>query len=149
LARLKELAASYGLLLIEDAAQALGSRQNGHCLGTFGDAGVYSLGTTKIITTGQGGVVVTHSQHNYEAFVRNLLHLHAERQNEFADARARTLAPTSLQFHALHVKAHQLAVFFVHVWNVGLRVVVVIAMDGLAPVVEADTAKAAVFKHRF
>jgi perosamine synthetase len=64
------VAARHGLLVIEDAAQALGSRQNGRCLGTFGDAGVYSLGTTKIITSGQGGILVTHHRNSYETFVR-------------------------------------------------------------------------------
>lgn len=45
--------------LIEDAAQSLGSKYNGKQIGTFGDIGSFSLSTQKIISTGQGGMLVT------------------------------------------------------------------------------------------
>lgn len=48
-----------GLWLIEDAAQSLGSRHGGKHLGTFGDIGSFSFSAPKIITTGQGGALVT------------------------------------------------------------------------------------------
>jgi len=48
-----------GLALIEDAAQALGSRCPLGALGTLADAGCVSLAPTKIITAGQGGLVLT------------------------------------------------------------------------------------------
>jgi perosamine synthetase len=48
-----------GLRVIEDAAQSLGSRKGGRHLGTFGDLGVLSFSAAKIITTGQGGAIVT------------------------------------------------------------------------------------------
>jgi perosamine synthetase len=48
-----------GLAVVEDAACALGSRRRGRHAGTFGDLGCFSFNTTKIITTGTGGVVVT------------------------------------------------------------------------------------------
>jgi len=51
-----------GILLIEDAAQAMGSRWKERYLGTYGEAGVYSFTPHKIISTGQGGVVVTANQ---------------------------------------------------------------------------------------
>jgi perosamine synthetase len=57
--RALDLAARYSLKLIEDAAQSLGSLHHGKHLGTFGTAGIFSFGPLKIITTGQGGVVVT------------------------------------------------------------------------------------------
>ena len=47
--------------LIEDAAQSLGCRINGKNLGTFGDIGCYSLSSPKIISTGQGGILVTNN----------------------------------------------------------------------------------------
>ena len=50
---------SSGLTLIEDAAQSLGARINGKHFGTFGSVGCFSLSTPKIISTGQGGFVVT------------------------------------------------------------------------------------------
>jgi perosamine synthetase len=47
------------IYLIEDAAQSLGCFNNGKHFGTFGDIGCFSLSTPKIISTGQGGFVVT------------------------------------------------------------------------------------------
>lgn len=49
------------LFFIEDAAQAFGSKWNNKYIGTFGDIGVYSLTPHKIITTGQGGIIVTNN----------------------------------------------------------------------------------------
>jgi perosamine synthetase len=47
------------LAVVEDAACALGSQRHGRHAGTFGDAGCFSFNTTKIITTGTGGMIVT------------------------------------------------------------------------------------------
>ena len=48
-----------GVRVIEDAAQALGSYIGGRHLGTLGDCGCLSFSSQKIVTTGQGGAVVT------------------------------------------------------------------------------------------
>ncbi len=48
-----------GHFVIEDAAQALGSWHGDRHVGTMGDVGVFSFGAPKIVTTGQGGCVVT------------------------------------------------------------------------------------------
>lgn len=61
----------YNLILIEDAAEALGSKLNGHHAGSFGQAGVLSFNGNKIITTGGGGVIVT----NDEALAKKMKHL--------------------------------------------------------------------------
>lgn len=50
---------SRGVVVIEDAAQSLGSFHDGQHVGTFGDMGVFSFGAPKIITTGQGGCIIT------------------------------------------------------------------------------------------
>ena len=47
------------IFLVEDAAQSLGCKINGKNLGTFGILGCFSLSTPKIISTGQGGFIVT------------------------------------------------------------------------------------------
>lgn len=60
------LAKEHNLYLIEDAAQSLGSKYSGKFLGTFGDIGSFSLSYPKIITTGQGGVLVTDNPEFYE-----------------------------------------------------------------------------------
>jgi dTDP-4-amino-4,6-dideoxygalactose transaminase len=56
-----ELAREHGLLLIEDAAQALDASYRGRPLGTWGDAGAISFHETKNVTCGEGGVLVTRS----------------------------------------------------------------------------------------
>jgi perosamine synthetase len=48
-----------GIKVIEDAAQSLGSFSGGRHLGTFGDCGCFSFSSQKLVTTGQGGAVVT------------------------------------------------------------------------------------------
>jgi len=55
-----------GVALIEDAAQAFGSRVGNRCHGTFGQIGSYSFSPHKIITTGQGGALVTNDDRLHE-----------------------------------------------------------------------------------
>ncbi|CAG0972682.1 dTDP-4-amino-4,6-dideoxy-D-glucose transaminase [Anaerolineae bacterium] len=57
--RLAAIARKHKLRLIYDAAHALGSRYRGHPVGGYGDVEVYSLSPTKIVTTGEGGLIVT------------------------------------------------------------------------------------------
>jgi perosamine synthetase len=54
-----EIANDHDLVVIEDAAEALLSKLNGKCLGTYGKAGIISFSPNKTITTGQGGVILT------------------------------------------------------------------------------------------
>jgi len=58
---LKEIAKDYDLLLLEDAAESLGASINGKNVGTFGDAAMFSFCGNKVITTGEGGIIVTNS----------------------------------------------------------------------------------------
>lgn len=54
-----DIADRHGLVVIEDAAEALGSRLRRRPLGSFGHAAAFSFAPTKLVTSGQGGVVVT------------------------------------------------------------------------------------------
>jgi len=65
-----ELAKEKNLSLIEDAAQSFGSRYKGKHLGTFGDIGSFSFSAPKIITTGQGGALVTDNEDLYEKILK-------------------------------------------------------------------------------
>jgi len=56
---LERIADRHGLLLIEDSAEALGSRLGGRACGSFGRAGIFGFYPNKQITTGEGGMVVT------------------------------------------------------------------------------------------
>jgi dTDP-4-amino-4,6-dideoxygalactose transaminase len=63
------LAHSRGLRVIEDVAQADGGSYRGRRLGTLGDVGCFSLQFNKIITCGEGGVVITSDREVYDRAV--------------------------------------------------------------------------------
>jgi dTDP-4-amino-4,6-dideoxygalactose transaminase len=54
-----EISTKYGIPIIEDAAEAVGSTYNNVNCGTFGDIGIYSFNGNKIITTGGGGALIS------------------------------------------------------------------------------------------
>ena len=54
-----ELARKRGLFVIEDAAEAHGAKDRGRIVGSMGHVGVFSFYGNKILTTGEGGAVVT------------------------------------------------------------------------------------------
>ena len=57
-----EIAKRHGLRVIEDCAQGNGASFQGRRLGSMGDVGCFSLQFSKIITTGEGGMVTTSDQ---------------------------------------------------------------------------------------
>ncbi len=61
---------SKGIYLIEDAAQSLGSRVDGRHLGRYGHIGSFSFSAPKIITTGQGGALITEDEELYNRIKR-------------------------------------------------------------------------------
>jgi len=58
---INKIAGEYGISVIEDAAQAFGSKNINGFLGTQSTIGIFSLSLTKIISTGQGGFLVTNN----------------------------------------------------------------------------------------
>ena len=58
-ARIEEVCADFGVLVIEDAAEALGATYAGRPAGSFGRAGILSFNGNKIITTSGGGALVS------------------------------------------------------------------------------------------
>lgn len=60
--KIVELCEDYGVVLIEDAAESLGSYYKGKHTGTFGDYGVFSFNGNKIITTSGGGMLVSDNE---------------------------------------------------------------------------------------
>ncbi|WP_241992951.1 DegT/DnrJ/EryC1/StrS family aminotransferase [Cryobacterium frigoriphilum] len=89
-AGLGALAASRGLKLFEDAAQAHGATVNGRQVGTFGDFAMFSLYPTKNMTSGEGGMVST-GDPDLERRVRLLRNQGMDRQyhNEMVGFNAR------------------------------------------------------------
>lgn len=55
------IARQHGVYFIDDAAQSMGAVMDGQAVGSFGDAGLYSLDKGKNITSIQGGILVTQS----------------------------------------------------------------------------------------
>ena len=56
------LAKEYGLKIVEDCAEALGSTLHGTHVGLFGDVGTFSFFGNKTVTTGEGGMVITQDE---------------------------------------------------------------------------------------
>jgi len=63
--RIQDLCSQRGLVLIEDACQAIGGTFKGRSLGTFGRMGCFSFDPVKTITCGEGGAVVTDDRELY------------------------------------------------------------------------------------
>lgn len=63
---LMKIAKKHNLLVIEDAAQAIGVTYKGKHMGTFGDFGIFSFYGNKTITTGEGGALMTNNKKTFE-----------------------------------------------------------------------------------
>ena len=57
--KIMDIARQYDLRVVEDAAEALGANAFGKRIGAFGDLAIFSFYANKILTTGEGGMVVT------------------------------------------------------------------------------------------
>jgi len=57
-----DIAKKHDLIVIEDAAEALGSEYKGKKAGSIADMGVFSFHGTKMVTTGEGGMLVTNNE---------------------------------------------------------------------------------------
>ena len=64
--KIMEIARKHGLLVIEDAAQAVMSEYKGKALGTFGDYGCYSFHETKNYSMGEGGAILVRDRDKVE-----------------------------------------------------------------------------------
>lgn len=59
---LNAIATQYGLTIIDDCCEALGAEYKGRKIGQFGQIGVFAFYPNKQITTGEGGMIVTHDE---------------------------------------------------------------------------------------
>lgn len=67
---LLEIAAKHGIKVVEDCAQAYGCTVSGRPVGTFGDAGCYSLNDFKHLSTGDGGMLIMKDEQIYRRAFR-------------------------------------------------------------------------------
>lgn len=77
---LREIADDHGLLLIEDAAESLGSKIYQKMVGTFGHSAMFSFCQNKVITAGEGGMIVTDSKDIYRKL--KLIRSHGRLENK-------------------------------------------------------------------
>ncbi|MEM8812284.1 MAG: DegT/DnrJ/EryC1/StrS family aminotransferase [Pseudomonadota bacterium] len=63
---LRDISARYGLPIIEDSAEALGSQFEGRAAGSLGITGTFSFHGSKTVVTGEGGMLTTDDDHLYE-----------------------------------------------------------------------------------
>jgi dTDP-4-amino-4,6-dideoxygalactose transaminase len=68
IAELMQIADKYDLFVIEDAACALGAKENGKFVGSFGQVGSFSLHPRKAVTSGEGGILTTEDDDLAEKF---------------------------------------------------------------------------------
>lgn len=82
--QLKEIAEDHDLILIEDAAESIGGMVKAQKLGTFGDSAMFSFCQNKIISTGDGGCIVTDSKEVYDKLKLIRSHGRQETSNYFS-----------------------------------------------------------------
>jgi len=81
---LKKLAEKHNLILIEDAAESLGATVDAKKVGTFGNSAILSFCSNKVVTTGEGGAVVSDSPEIHKRLKLIRSHGRAENVNYFS-----------------------------------------------------------------
>jgi len=82
---IKEIADKNNLILIEDAAEGLGSTINNKKVGSISDSAIFSFCGNKVLTTGEGGAVVTNSKEIYEKIKLIRSHGRMDKKSYFDD----------------------------------------------------------------
>jgi len=102
---LKEIAEDYNVVLIEDAAEAFGAESKGEKVGTFGDLAIFSFCQNKIITTGEGGCVVTNSREIYERLKLIRSHGRIDKKNYFYSVESAEYVSLGFNFRMSNILA--------------------------------------------
>ncbi len=82
---IKEKAHQNNLVLIEDAAESLGSKIKGCKVGSVSDLAIFSFCGNKVLTTGEGGAIVTNSKEKYEKIKLIRSHGRIDKGNYFSN----------------------------------------------------------------
>ncbi|MCR4745640.1 MAG: UDP-4-amino-4,6-dideoxy-N-acetyl-beta-L-altrosamine transaminase [Lachnospiraceae bacterium] len=78
--RIREICNKYGLIFIEDAAHAIGTKYNGKPIGSLADMTCFSFHPVKTVTAGEGGAITTNDDELYHKLV--LVHTHGIEHDE-------------------------------------------------------------------
>ena len=76
---ISKIAKKKKIMLIEDAAESLGAHIDKKMTGTFGDMGIFSFAGNKVLTTGEGGAIVTNSEQIFQKL--KLIRSHGRKEN--------------------------------------------------------------------
>jgi len=68
--RILDIASRHDLVVIEDCCQAHGAEYQGRKVGTFGDVAAFSLNGNKLFSAGEGGLLITNSEHIWQEAAR-------------------------------------------------------------------------------
>lgn len=105
--RILEIAKIHGLAVVEDAAQAIGARYRGHCVGTFGTFGCFSFFPSKNLGgAGDGGLVTTNDDALAERL--QLLRVHGSKRKYHHEILGTNSRLDALQAAILRVKLRHL-----------------------------------------
>ena len=85
---ISKIAKEKKLILIEDAAEALGSKLNNKMAGSFGDSSVLSFAWNKVITSGEGGATVTNSKDIFEKLLLIRSHGRIDKESYFLSTKS-------------------------------------------------------------
>jgi len=81
---IKKIASENHIPLIEDAAESIGASIKNKKVGTFGEASIFSFAANKVLTSGEGGAVVTNSKPLFEKLKLIRSHGRSLKENYFA-----------------------------------------------------------------
>jgi len=85
---ISKIAKEKKLILIEDAAEAFGSKLNNKMAGSFGDSSVLSFAWNKVITSGEGGAAVTNSKEIFEKLLLIRSHGRIDKESYFLSTKS-------------------------------------------------------------
>src|SRR6516164_178792 len=142
------LAKKRNLLVIEDAAQAVGSRYNGRFIGTFGEFGCFSFFPSKNLGgAGEGGLITTGNPEMAERL--RMLRVHGSRKKYFHD-----ILGTNSRLHALQAAVLRVKLSHLDAWTAGrqnraARYRRLFDQAGLSQFVTCPVTPSADFEHAF
>ena len=103
--KLQEIADDHNLVLIEDAAEAFGASVNGKMVGSYGDSSMLSFCQNKVITTGEGGALVTDSRDLYEKVKLVRSHGRLETEDYFSSSECMDYISLGYNFRLSNISA--------------------------------------------
>lgn len=94
---IRAMAKKYKLFVIEDACEAHGALYKNKLAGTFGDAGCFSFYANKIITAGEGGMIITNNKTLYKKLIKLRAYYISDRRHFWHEHLAWNLRMSSLE----------------------------------------------------